>query len=115
LRTPLLLIAYLAFIVAVVGIAYLRPPGSRADTLDEAPNNETQSDLQPALNDSPAAMTEDESVATSRIQPAKPHRRRGSTRIQIQNQTIQMVEAGEGKPAPRKVGEIRYGRSSDRP
>jgi hypothetical protein len=107
-----LLIAYLAFIVAVAGIAYLRPPGSRADTLSEAPNNETQLAVQPALNDSSAATTEDESP---RIQPAKPHPRSGSTRTRIQNQTIQMVEAGEGKPAPRKVGEIRYGRSSDRP
>lgn len=115
LRSSLLLIAYLAFIVAVVGIAYLRPPGSRADTLSEAPNNETQLDVQPALNDSSAAMTEDESIATPRIRAAKPQSRSGSTRIRIQNQTIQIVETGEGKPVPRKVGEIRYGRSSDRP
>jgi len=115
LRSSLFLIAYLAFIVAVFGISYLRPPGSRADTLSEAPNNETQLDVQPELNDSSAAMTEDESIATSGIRRAQAHSRRGSTRIRIQNQTIQTVEAGEGKPVPRKVGEIRYGRSSDRP
>jgi hypothetical protein len=115
LRSSLLVIAYLAFIVAVVGIAYLRPPGSRADTLSEAPNNETQLDVQPAVNDSSAAMTEHESIATLGIRRAQPQSRRGATRIRIQNQTIQMVEAGEGKPVPRKVGEIRYGRSSDRP
>ena len=115
LRSSLLLIAYLAFIVAVLGIAYMRPPGSRADTLSETPNNETQLDLQPELNGSSAAMTEDESIATPGIRRAQAHSRRGSTRIRIQNQTTETVEAGEGKPVPRKVGEIRYGRSSDRP
>lgn len=115
LRSSLFLIAYLAFIVAVVGIAYLRPPGSRADTLSEAPNNETQLDVQPAVNNSSPAMTEDEPIATPRIRRAEPHSSRGSTRIRIQNQTLQIVEAGDGKPVPRKVGEIRYGRSPDRP
>lgn len=114
-RFSLLLLAYLAFIVAVVGIAYMRPPGSRADTLSEAPNNETQLGVQPALNDSSAVKMEDESIATPGIRRAQAHSRRGSTRIRIQNQIIQSVEAGEGKPVPRKVGEIRYGRSSDRP
>ena len=115
LRSSLFLIAYLAFIVAAVGIPYLRPPGSRGDTLSEAPNNETQLDVQPELNGSSATMTEDESIAMSGIRRAQAHSRRGSTRIRIQNQTIQTVEAGEGKPVPRKVGEIRYGRSSDHP
>lgn len=115
LRSSLFLIAYLAFIVAVAGIAYLRPPGSRADTLSETPNNETQLEVQPALNDSSAVMTKDESIATPGIQRAEPHSKRGSARIRIQTQTIPIVEGPAGKPVPRKVGEIRYGRSSDRP
>lgn len=115
LRSSLLLIAYLAFIVAVAAVAYLRPPGSRADTLSEAPTNETQQDVQPAPYDTSAAIAEDESIATPRIRRAGPHSRRGSTRFRIQNQTFQIVEGAEGKPVPRKVGEIRFGRSSDRP
>ena len=115
LRSSLFLIAYLAFIVAVVGIAYLRPPGSRADALSEAPNNEAQLDGQPALNDSSAPIPENESISTPGTQSTKLHSRRGPTRVRFQNQTVETVAADEGKPVARKVGEIRYGRSSDRP
>ena len=114
LRSSLFFIAYLAFIVAVAGIAYLKPPGSR-DILGEEPNKETQSELQPAQRDGSVTTTEAESIATPGIQRARPLSRRGSTRIRIPHQTIQIVDGGESKPVPRKVGEIRYGRSSDRP
>ena len=115
LRPFLLLIAYLAFIVAVIGIAYLRPPGSGEDTLSEETINETQPDVQPALGDGSATTTEDESVAATRIRGTKRHSKRASMRVRLPNQTIGIVEGAEGKPMPRKVGEIRYGRSSDRP
>jgi hypothetical protein len=116
LRSSLLLIAYLAFIAAVFGVAYLRPPGSLADTVSDAPKNETESVMQPTLNNSSPAMTEDDSIATPEIRrAASRHVRRDLTRIRIVNQTTQTVEADEGKPVPRKVGEIRYRRWVDRP
>jgi hypothetical protein len=95
----------------------LRPPGSRADTLSEATPNETQSDAQSGVVDSSPAKTENESTPApvTVIRRAKPHSRSTSTRFGVQNQMIQIVESAEGKPVPRKVGEIRYGRSPYRP
>jgi len=114
LRSSLFLIAYLIFIVAVVGVAYFSPPSSRADVSSESMSGETQSDSQPALDDSSSGMTGGESIATPEVPRGKAHSSRAS-RLRFQNQTIEIVEGSEGKPAPRKVGEIRYGRSSDRP
>jgi hypothetical protein len=114
LRSSLFFIAYLAFIVAVAGIAYLKPPGSR-DILGEEPANDTHSELQPTQHVGAVATTEAESIVTPGVQRAGRHSSRGLTRIRIPHHTIQIVEGGEGKPAPRKVGEIRYGRSPDRP
>jgi hypothetical protein len=114
LRSSLLLIAYLAFIVATIGIAYLSPPSSRADVSKETISSETQSDTQPSLDANSAGVAGGEASATSGIRRTKPTSRRVS-RLRFQNQSTEIVEGAEGKPAPRKVGEIRYGRSSDRP
>ena len=114
LRSSLLLIAYLTFIVATIGIAYLSPPSSRADVLNETIKSETQSDTQPSPDDNSAGITEGESTALPTIPRARSNSRRVS-RFHSQNQTVEIVEGGEGKPVPRKVGEIRYSRLSDRP
>jgi len=114
LRSSLLLIAYLEFIVATIGIAYLSPPSSRADVSNETISSETQSDTQPALDNNSAGMTGGESMATPAIRPTRPHSSRAS-RFRFQNQNIEIVEGDEGKPISRKVSELRYGRSSDRP
>ena len=114
LRLSLFLIAYLAFILAGAGVAYFAEPGSREDLSSEAMSGETQSDAQPAVDASSSAMTGNESSATSGIQRTKPTSRRVS-RLRFQNQTTEIVEGAEGKPVSRKVGEIRHGRSSDRP
>ena len=114
LRSSLLLIAYLAFIVTTVGVAFWAPPSSREDLSSEATSGETQSDPQTAADSSSSGVTEDETMAAPGIPAAKPHSRRGS-RVRFQHQTMEIVDGGEGKPLPRKVGEIRYGRLSDRP
>lgn len=115
LRSVLFMIAYFAFIVAVAGVAYLRPPGSREDRSSET--TATQSDAQPAVTDdnSPAIPVTDESIGTVSNRGTKHARRRVSSRVRHQNQPIEIVEDAKGKPVPRKVGEIRYGRDIDRP
>ncbi len=116
LRSSLLLIAYLVFIVAVISVVYLAPPKARVDASTEAMTSETQTDAQSGQVDtSPAGTTENDVMGGPAIEHAKKHSRRVSTRLHFPNQTIQIVEGGEGKPVARKVGEIRYGRSSDRP
>jgi hypothetical protein len=114
LRSSLLLIAYLEFIVAAIGIAYLSPPSSRADVSNETISGETQSDTQPALDDNSAGMTGGESMATPAIRRPRPHSNR-AWRFRLQNQTIGIVGGGKGRKMPRKVGEIRYGHLSGRP
>ena len=113
-RSSLLLIAYLEFIVATVGVAYLSPPNSRADASNETISSETQSDAQPALDGIAPGMPGGESMATSAIRHTRRHSRRVS-RFRFQNQNIEIVRGDEGKPVPRKVSELSYGRSSDRP
>src|SRR5262249_11137741 len=108
LRRSLLLIAYLEFIVATIGIAYLSPPSSRADVSNETINSETQPDTQPAPDDNLTGITGGQSMATPAIRHTRPHSRRIS-RFRFQNQTLEIVEGGEGKPVPRKVGDVRYG------
>lgn len=114
LRSSLLLIAYLEFIVATIGIAYLSPPSSRADVSNETTSSETQSDTQPALDDNSAGMTGGESMAPPAIRRTRPHSSRAS-RFRLQNQTLGIVEGDEGRKLPRKVGEIRYGHLAGRP
>ena len=113
LRSSLFLIAYLAFVVTAIGIAYVSPPSSRADVSSEAMSGETP-DSQPSLDDNSSGLSGGESIAQPAMHGTRPHSRRFS-RLRFQNQTIDIVEGSEGKPVPRKVGEIRYGRSSDRP
>jgi hypothetical protein len=115
LRSSLFLIAYLAFIVTTVGIAYLSPPSSRADVSNETVISETQPDEHAGVvNSSLAGTPENESTAPPVIPRAQSRLKRVAG-VRFQNQTIQVVEGGEGKPVPRKIGEIRYGRSPDRP
>jgi|KBSSwiStaDraftv2_1062776.scaffolds.fasta_scaffold184240_2 hypothetical protein len=113
-RSSLLLIAYLEFIVATVGVAYLSPPSSRAEVSNETISSETQSDTQPALDGTAPGMPGGESMATPAIRRPRRHSRRVS-RFRVQNQNIEIVEGDESKLVPRKVSELRYGRSSDRP
>ena len=115
LRSSLFLIAYLAFIVTTVGIAYLSTPSSRADVSNETISSETQPDAHAGVvNSSPAGTPENESTATTVTGRAKSGLKR-VRQLGFQNQTIQIVAGSEGKPVARKVGEIRYGRSPDRP
>ena len=114
LQSSLFLIAYVAFIAVVVAVAYVAPARTREDTLTEATATETQSDAQPALGDAAPAAGQSSSTGTSLIRYARPHPRRLG-RLRFQNQTTEILEDGAGKPIPRKVGEIRYGRSPDRP
>ena len=114
LRSSLFLIAYLAFIVTVVGVAYFSPPTPREDLSSEAMSGEAQADAQPAVDDRSSGVTQGETITAPLNPGTKSHSRRVS-RLRLQNQPIEIVEEGEGKPVPRKVGEIRYGRSSDRP
>ena len=113
LRSSLFLIAYLAFIIAVAGVAFFAPPSSREDTVTEASTSETQAAEQSEVVESPAAPASENEATTPLIRRAMPRAKRWA-RLHFQNQAIQIVE-GDGKPVPRKVGEIRYGRSSDRP
>ena len=113
-RSTLLLIAYLAFILAIVGFVYLAPPKARVDASTE-PTSETQTDAQSAQVDSSPAMTvENEAMATPVMQRPRHHSRRAA-RLRIQHQPLEIVEGDEGKPMSRKVGQIRYARSPDRP
>lgn len=115
LRSALLMTAYLGFIVAVVGLVYLAPPKARVDASTEAMTNETQTDTQSAqVESSPATRIDNETMAA----PAIPRRRqysRRTSRLRFQHPPLEIVEGDEGKPISRKVGEIHYGRSPDRP
>lgn len=114
LRSALLMTAYLAFIVAVVGLVYLAPPKARVDASTEA-TSETQTDTQSAqVESSPATTIDNETMAAPVIQQRRQHLRRAS-RLRLQHPPLEIVEGDEGKPITRKVGEIRYGRSPDRP
>ena len=113
LRASLLLIAYFEFIVATIGIAYLSPPSLRADVSNETTSSETHSDTQP-LDDNSAGMTGGESMATPAVRRPRMHSSTAS-RFRFQNQAIEIVDRDEGRKVPRKVGEIRNGRSPDRP
>ena len=115
LRLSLYLLAYLAFVLAGAGVAYFAPPSSGEDKLSAATTGETQSDALPAgaVTDGSAVMpATEESITTPRIRHG--HSRRLS-RVPLHNLNIQIVGEGEGKQAPRKVGEIRYGRPSNQP
>jgi hypothetical protein len=114
LRTSLLSLAYLAFIVAVAAVVWLAPPKPRDELSSEVMSGEAQSDSQASVDDSSSGAIADESIATPVIRRAQRHARK-VTRLRFQNETIEIVEGGDSKPVPRKVGEIRYGRSSDRP
>ena len=115
LRSALLMTAYLAFIMAVVGLVYLAPPKARGDASTEAMTSETQTDTQSAqVENSPATIIDNEMMAAPVIQQRRQHLRRAS-RLRLQHPALEIVEGDEGKPIPRKVGEIRYGRSPDRP
>jgi hypothetical protein len=115
LRSALFMTAYLAFIVAIVGLVYLAPPKARVDASTEATTSETQTDTQSAEVESSAATTIDnETMAAPVMQRPQRHLRRAS-RLRFQRPPLQIVEGDEGKPISRKVGEIRYGRSPDRP
>ncbi len=113
-RSSLLLIAYLEFIVATVGVAYLSPPSSRANVSTETIRSENQSDPQSAPEGTAPGIPGDESIAAPAVQRTRRHSRRVS-RFRFQNQNIEIVQGDEDKPVPRKVSELRYGRSSDRP
>jgi hypothetical protein len=114
-RSSLFLIAYLAFILATAGTAYLWPPSSRADVSEKTLSDETQTEAHAgAVNSSPAVTLENESTATPAIGSPKSLSKR-ALGLRFQNQSMQIVEGGEGRPVARKVGEIRYGRGTDRP
>src|SRR5262245_48421965 len=89
LRSSLLLIAYLVFIVAVVAIANLNPPRPRADISSEAMSGETQSEVQPALDDTSSGMTPGESMAAPTMR--RMHSRRVGRR-HFPNQGTEIVE-----------------------
>src|SRR5689334_16945568 len=115
LRSSLLMIAYLTFIGASVGVASVFSPQSREDTSTEAAKGEAQSDMQPALADNSSATTiENEALNAPVILRPKHHFRRAS-RLRFQHEPLDIVEGDEGKPMSRKVGEIRYALSPDRP
>jgi hypothetical protein len=115
LRSSLFMMAYLVFIGASVGVAYVCSPQPQQDTSTAAASSETQSDMQPALADNSSATTiENEAPTAPVILRPKQHSGRAS-RFRFQHQPLEIVDGGEGKPVARKVGEIRYGRSPDRP